>query len=340
MQVPAHLAKFAAKFNDASKFTMPSGMSFPHIAIGKERFTAIDAEGNETLLGLDGFEFIAVDSNPATSKIYYDTPYAGDAEGAPPACYSDNGYYPDIRASKPQAESCALCQWSSWGSAKSKLTGKDIKACQDFKKLAVLPLHEEIEDVHMFRVSPAALGNWSRYVNELRKIGGDCGFEVTPSLVVTNAFWSEAKNVMDFEFVDFLDEDTGAYVEQLKEENVHEAWIGLDAKAQEYPMLSSQPRGQQQRLEAPKDTRRPSEERIQDAEVVEEKTRRGRNGGTSAEKSVPSASARRGLKSAEPVPGRARADAQALGATQGEERKMTPIEIAKARAKAQMAARA
>src|SRR5208337_358447 len=193
VQVPAHLAKFAKRFNSAEQFIMPTGQQFPRISLGGERFTAVDAEGEKTVLGLDGFEFIVVASNPAVSKIHFAGPYTGD-EGTPPDCYSDNGYYPDVRASNPQCESCALCEHNRWGSAKSNLTGADVKSCQDFKKVAIVPLHDTVEGVHMFRISPAALKAWGRYLNELRKIGGDCGFEVTPDLVVTKAFWA-SKNV-------------------------------------------------------------------------------------------------------------------------------------------------
>jgi len=302
---------------------MPSGQNFPRISIGKERFTAIDAEGEETLLGLDSFECLVVASNPAISKVHFAAAYTGD-EGTPPDCFSDNGYYPDVRASNPQCESCALCHHNRWGSAKSNLTGADLKACQDFKKLAVVPLHDTVEGVHQFRVSPAALKNWSRYCNELRKIGGDCGFDVTPDLVVTKVFWSDKKNIMDFEFIDFLDEELGEFVTGVKDDNEFESWIGLDNQAQSYPVIASEPREKQQRLAAP--AKRPEPEPVE-AEVVEEKPAR-------------SATARRGIakpapKADEPVAGRARKEAEALGATQGE-RRLSPVEIAKARARQQM----
>jgi hypothetical protein len=329
--VPAYLAKFATKFNDAAQFKVPAGQQFPRISIGRSRFTAIDADGEETVLGHDDFEFIAVDANPHTSKVYFATTYTGDEDATPPSCWSDNGQYPDVRTSRPHCESCALCNLNMWGSATSNKTGKDVKACLDLKKLAVLPLHDEVEGVHMFRVSPAALKNWSRYVNELRKIGGDCGFEVTPSLVITRAIWVDT-NIMGFEFVDFLDEELGEYVAGLKEEKGYDQWIGTDNQSQTYPMLAAEPRSHQQRLMAPAKELEP----IQDAEVVETKP-------------VRSATARRGVKT-EPVrdtrrpseriateaePSQARAEMVAGGKTQGE-RKMTPMEIAKARARGQM----
>ena len=321
-QVPAHLAKFATQFNSAEQFKVTSAQSFPHISLGGERFTAIDAEGEKTVLGLDGFEFIAVASNPATSKIYFSGPYTGD-EGTPPDCYSDNGYYPDVRSSKPQCESCALCEWARWGSAKSNLTQKDVKACSDFKKLAILPVHDTVEGVHMFRISPAATKNWSRYLNDLRKIGAEVGIDLTPDLVFTKVFWSDKKNIMDFEFVDFLDEDTCGVVSEIKEENTFESWIGLDSQAQTYPVLASEPRGVQQRLAAPTrpDPAGVDYAAVQEAEVIGEKpavkrTLRSRTAALEAAQ--------------EPVPGRAAAEARALGACQGE-RRQTPAEVAAAR---------
>ena len=319
MQVPAHLAKFASKFHSTEQFAMPSGQAFPRISIGKERFTAIDAEGEETLLGLDSFEFIAVASNPATSKVHFAGPYVPGSD-TPPNCYSHNGYYPDVRSSEPQCESCALCPHNRWGSAKSNMTGKDVKACGDFKMLAVEPLHDDITGVHQFRVSPGALKNWARYLNELRKIGADCGFDnLTPDLVITKAFWAD-KNVMGFEFVDFLDEGTCDYVAEVKEANEFESWIGLDSQSQAYPMIASQPREKQQRLAAP--AKRPEPEPV-DAEVVDEKPAK-RPAMRSRTEALEAAKA--------PVPSRARVEAATLGAKQGE-RKLTPIEIAKARSR-------
>ena len=344
MQVPAHLAKFASKFHSAEQFAMPSGQAFPRISIGKERFTAIDAEGEETLLGLDNFEFIAVASNPATSKVHFDGPYVSGSD-TPPDCYSHNGYYPDVRSSNPQCESCALCPHNRWGSAKSNMTGKDVKACGDFKMLAVEPLHDDITGVHQFRVSPGALKNWARYLNELRKIGADCGFDnLTPDLVITKAFWAD-KNVMGFEFVDFLDEGTCDYVAEVKEANKFESWIGLDSQSQTYPMIAEQPRATQQRLAASakepvRDTRRPSERiaaeaesAIQEAEVIEERAPKRpamRSRTEALERGNPKALLRDHDK--DPVPSRARVEAAALGKDQGE-RRMTPIEIAQTRAR-------
>src|SRR5208337_5357732 len=130
---------------------------------------------------------------------------------------------------------------------------------------------------------------------------------------------------MGFEFVDFLDEELCNYVAERKETNEHESWIGLDSQSQSYPMIASLPRAEQQRLAAP--AKWPEPEPV-DAEVIE---------GKSKSKFTRTATAKRGLleKTDEPVPGKARAEAQALGAKQGE-RKLNPVEIAKQRARERM----
>jgi len=242
--IPTHLAKFAAKFNDAEAFAMPKTNAFPRVEIGSERFTAFDAEGNETLLGLKFFEFMTIAANPGDSRTWYAQAYDGDTISAPD-CFTNNGFYPDRKAPRPQGESCTLCDQSRWGSAKSKLTGKDIPACQKLKKLAIVPLGGDIfkEDtdlgVHKFHISPAALTNWGRYVEELSKMDLGNGMVVTPSLVITKAKWSAKKNIMDFELVDFVTEDELTYIEGQKAENVFETWIGTDKASQTYPQLSS-----------------------------------------------------------------------------------------------------
>jgi hypothetical protein len=222
------------------------------------------------------------------------------------------------------------------------MTGKDIKACQDFKMLAVEPLHNEVQGVHQFRISPGALKNWSRYLNELRKIGAECGLpELTPDLVITRASWAE-KNVVGFEFVDFLDEDLCVYVAELKEANEFESWIGLDSQSQAYPTIAAQPREQHQRLAAPAKRLEPEP---QEAEVIEEKPvrsrPRSRTEALEAAKEPVGRSSRHPRGEDEPVPGKALAEARALGAQQGErklvpERRLTPVEIAQQRARASM----
>jgi hypothetical protein len=217
------------------------------------------------------------------------------------------------------------------------MTGKDIKACQDFKMLAVEPLHNEVQGVHQFRISPGALKNWSRYLNELRKIGAECGLpELTPDLVITRASWAD-KNVMGFEFVDFLDEDLCVYVAELKEANEFESWIGLDSQSQAYPTIAAQPREQHQRLAAP--AKRPDPAAVQEAEVIEEKPARSRprsrTEALETAKEPVGRSSRHSRGEDEPVPGKALAEARALGARQGE-RKLTPVEIAQQRARASM----
>jgi hypothetical protein len=143
------------------------------------------------------------------------------------------------------------------------------------------------------------------------------GIELTPDLVFTKVFWSDKKNVMDFEFVDFLGETTCDVVAETKDANEFESWIGLDSQAQTYPVIAQEPRGVQQRLVASK---RQEPEPVE-AEVVEDKpaVRRSLRSRTEA------------LEAAkEPARSTARADAAALGARQGE-RKQTPVEVAVAR---------
>jgi hypothetical protein len=142
---------------------------------------------------------------------------------------------------------------------------------------------------------------------------------------------------MGFEFVDFLDEDLCVYVAELKEANEFESWIGLDSQSQAYPTIAAQPREQHQRLAAP--AKRPDPAAVQEAEVIEEKPARSRprsrTEALETAKEPVGRSSRHSRGEDEPVPGKALAEARALGARQGE-RKLTPVEIAQQRARASM----
>lgn len=129
-----------------------TGGSPPQISIRGSRFRKIDAAGNEKMLDTLSMDIVIVDANEHVSKLYYDQPYDPSAnEYFPPACFSDNGVAPSTSAEKPQSETCAMCPQNAWGSATSALTGKNTKACNDAKKLAVLvvPPEGEIGRAHV-----------------------------------------------------------------------------------------------------------------------------------------------------------------------------------------------
>lgn len=234
----SYLSKYQSSIDD-SEYNVQTGLAFPRVSCGNNRFTAFDEEGNESLLGVDSFEFIVIRSNPHNSKVYYGGPY-DPANSTPPNCFSDNGFSPDTRVYEPQALYCHECPKGQWGSATSNLSGKATKACSDYRKLAVFVVHDEIEGLHQFRIPSASLQNWAKYLQDLMRFPTG-GPKLQPHHVLTRAKWSKTRqNVLEFERVDFLDEDWLEVIISHQNGDEYLQWIGMDQVSQQRRQLESQ----------------------------------------------------------------------------------------------------
>src|SRR4051812_9863942 len=98
LQLPAHLQGRQAT-GAAARATEGMGSSLPpHISIQGNKFTFIDASGNEAppMLTFDGY---IVDISDHINKRYYDKPFDQSAKSfEPPACWSANGIAPSREA--------------------------------------------------------------------------------------------------------------------------------------------------------------------------------------------------------------------------------------------------
>ena len=111
-------------------------------------------------------DVVIVSASPAISKIFYEDAYSeGDTDA--PDCFSTNGIHPDPASPKKQAELCATCPKNIWGSRANANTGAKGKACQDSKRLAIVPLddmkNEQLGGPLLLRVPPASLQNMGNY---------------------------------------------------------------------------------------------------------------------------------------------------------------------------------
>lgn len=181
--------------------------SHPRISIDSNKFTAIDASGNQ--LGVGGYDqalqsvyvdLIILDWNDNVSKVFYgDQPYNPN-EATPPLCFSDNGSGPSRQSQQPQAPSCAACYWNTWGSDVSQMTGKATKGCNDVKKTAVILPREQFpyDMTFEFRIPPASLKNLRAYVNwvcQQKHPDADRALEITD--LVTRVYFV-SQGIMNF----------------------------------------------------------------------------------------------------------------------------------------------
>lgn len=119
-------------------------------------------------------DVVIVKAAPNLSKIFYEKGYNPDDTAAAPDCWSVNGVTPDAGAAKKQSTTCAGCPKNAWGSRVSE-TGKSGKACQDSKRLAVVPIDDMDNEVFggpmLLRVPPASLADMATYASKLEQLG-------------------------------------------------------------------------------------------------------------------------------------------------------------------------
>lgn len=184
MQLPAHLqtpdaAAQIAAANAAAAGGIRTG-GFPKISIEGSKFHEVDASvdgGNprtymvaaqpgQPPLPMMCLEAVIIAANPALVKTYYAQKWQKGSDQAPD-CQSSNGVTPDASVAQPQSALCATCPQNQWGSKISEATGKEVKACSDSKQMVVLPAADLHYKALGLSVTPAALGEWGKYVKAL-----------------------------------------------------------------------------------------------------------------------------------------------------------------------------
>ncbi len=208
-QLPAHLLNRQRRDLVGAALGGLNTGSPPHISIAGNRFTLVDDAGNEKPIQTLFLDVCVIDANQSVSKIFFDprTPYEpGGDNSNPPICWSDNGIGASISASQPQNTSCQLCPQNAWGSATSKATGKQTKACNDVKKLAVLV--PGLEMVFLLRIPPASLKNLAKYTQTLAGHGVDL-----PDALTRLEF--ESQGVLKFTPVGYVDAPTAALTDKV-----------------------------------------------------------------------------------------------------------------------------
>jgi hypothetical protein len=136
---------------------------------GGEESPVLD-ENDEPKASLD---VVLLKASPYVSRNFYEDKYAeGDAEA--PDCFSLDGRTPDISSRKKQAETCASCPNSVWGSRITE-AGKKSKACADARRVAVVPLGDIPNEVYggpmLLRIPVMSLADLSAYGKKLKGVG-------------------------------------------------------------------------------------------------------------------------------------------------------------------------
>jgi hypothetical protein len=139
----------------------------------------IKYKGEETLVtNADGepapsLEAVIIKANPFINKQYYKGKWV-EGSAAAPDCFSLDGKLPSSQVESPQHHNCAGCPMNVWGS-KINEQGKKVKACQDTKKLAVVPLRDipniGFNGPMLYRVTSSELGDLGTFADQMKSRG-------------------------------------------------------------------------------------------------------------------------------------------------------------------------
>lgn len=171
------LGAVSSKFAAVKVEDLGAGITSGFGVIGyKGKIWSIKAGGNEhkMLRPDDGtpaasIELIILRASEHVSKVYYKSSFV-DGSNAKPDCQSVNGIKPDKTIPNPIHSQCADCPMNQWGSRVSD-DGKPGKACQDVKRLAVVPQgnirNEALGGPLLLRIPPASLKELKAYADAL-----------------------------------------------------------------------------------------------------------------------------------------------------------------------------
>lgn len=212
VQVPAHLANrvgVPSVLSQSMAGGIGAGTDFPRISIKGSRFRIVEG-GVETVLDSTSLDIVVVGANPRLSKTWYAKQWTPESEPSSPDCYSLDGVSPDTSSTEPQNDLCASCPQNAWG---SKVTpqGKQIKACSDQKRLAVVSADDPTGPVYLLSVTPAAITGFGAYTKELSVRGIPAEIVRTRVSFDTDASFPKLK----FGFGGYLDEATQGEVDKL-----------------------------------------------------------------------------------------------------------------------------
>lgn len=165
-QLPAYLMELGgSSVLDNATAGLGAGSMHPRISIKAARFRIVE-DGVEQTLNTLTLSAVVIGANSALSKQFYEKGYNSE-EASAPTCFSDDGVVPDSSVAAPQNDRCATCPKAAWGSKVSE-QGKEIKACSDLKRLAVVSSDDLDGSIYELTVTPAALKDFNKYARELK----------------------------------------------------------------------------------------------------------------------------------------------------------------------------
>ena len=226
MNLPAHLQKYQTRDIGQTLSQNLGTAAPPYVSIAGNRFTLIDAAGNEMpvptfdpAIGVY-LDACIIDSGDHISRTFYATKYDPSAAVfSPPDCWSDNGVGPSVSATHPQSPTCAACPNAVWGSATSA-QGKAIPACQMVQKVALL-VPGFPQSIFLLRVPPNSHKHLRAYQETCKGSG------VMIANVITRIYFDQTtQGTLLFKGVNYIDEAVAQLRQAAWDEKKTDALVG------------------------------------------------------------------------------------------------------------------
>lgn len=218
-RIPSVFAGRRTTMLEAARAGVSAGFA---VVAFRGRAWAIKHRGEEKLV-TDGrgqpmpvLDVVIVGVAPSVSKTFYAQAYVSGDDNAPD-CFSLDGVAPDASAPRKQNDLCGTCPNNQWGSVITQ-AGKRAKACQDNRRLAVVPLHDIENRTYggpmMLRLPPTSLANLASYSAQLERAGVDF-----PYVATRLAFdYTVAYPKLTFEPLTMLDDEQAEQVLQAMQD--------------------------------------------------------------------------------------------------------------------------
>lgn len=200
------------------------GIGHPRISLDNDRFALVDAGGNAYQWPEANLQVIIIDANPNVSKRMFQP---GDpiGSGKPPLCWSDNGVAPSKFAREKQSPTCASCQYNDWDSGVSAVTGKGVKLCRDYKKLAVFVVGDTAELCYELDVPPNSLKNLKIYSKKVASFNNASG-EPADLYDVCTWLWFESRGTINFHEAGWIDAEQATRIDQAWASQITDGLVG------------------------------------------------------------------------------------------------------------------
>lgn len=235
-EISADLASQFQSFLGADDLDAGVSGGYPVMSIRGAKWRIVEG-GEESPIYMPGTKDLApaikvvlMRANQALSKTFYLGKYV-EGSDTPPDCSSNDGIRPLDDSPNKQSDACATCPQNVWGSKINESSGKQVKACADVRRMAILPADDMSYSPILLRVPGASLGDLAAYGKALKKRGIPYAAVVTKLAFDADAAYPK----ITFQFERVLTAEEMALVAGRMDEPIIDDIIGLTTRVSALP---------------------------------------------------------------------------------------------------------